>query len=170
MLVISFASWSLLRSPNRAVEEDGISRGPQRISCCLLPVPVSNIQASSLGFNSSLSVFWHLQTTPPSIPQRYLQQPRCPPQTAEPCLPRTPSRFWIMKTSVCSHCFLSLRAVSLHIAYDPCVTSLFLLCFPGLPNYATDSLYHTPSRCIWYVFCFTGWRILMDFNWHSYPC
>lgn len=163
--VISSASWSPLRSPNGAVEEDGASWRPQRLTCCLLPALVSFIQASSLGFNSSFSGFWALETTPLASlrctcrSQRALLRPLSP-------VRRTPSRFWFTKTSVCSHCFLSLRAGQ----PSHSLWSLFPVCFPGLPTIATDSLYNTPCRCIWYVFCFTSWKILMNFNWHSCPC
>lgn len=120
--VIASASWSPLRSPNGAVEEDGARWRPQRLTCCLLPAPVSFIQASSLGFNSSFSGLWALETTPLASlrctcrSQHALLRPLSP-------VHRTPSRFWFKPQFVPIVSWV-WGLVSLHIAYG--LYSLFV--------------------------------------------
>lgn len=96
--------------------------------------------------------------------------PACPPRIAEPCRHRTPSRFQILKTLLCSLCFLSLKTGQASHS----VWSLCSLLIPGVfsrpSNLWTDSFYHTPSQCTRSVFCFPGWGMKMDFNWHFGPC
>ena len=100
---ISFASWSLLRPPHRGEE--------RKVEWQMRPQRTSRFCSVSVGLRGiefCLAFTWTQRSPqPPSapgdqgslLPQRQMNQPTCLPQSAQPCLWRTPG-FYILKTSV----------------------------------------------------------------------
>lgn len=100
---ISFASWSLLRPPHRGEE--------RKVEWHMRPQRTSRFCSVSVGLRGiefRLAFTWTQRSPqPPSapgdqgspLPQRQMNQPTRLPQSAQPCLWRTPG-FYILKTSV----------------------------------------------------------------------
>lgn len=145
---------------------------PQRTSrFCSVSVGLRGIEfrLHSLGLSTAPASLQHLGDQGLPLPQRQMNQPTRLPQSAQPCLWRTPG-FYILKTPVYFPCFLSPRAGQALCGLIPVTPTPFHFSWPSnLSNRIALSTVSVDVSTMFSVFLIQRcWWILTEMfsSWH----